>query len=61
MIKNDYNYKLLDENLTPTIYTEMHDLLNGVMSDHILQRAYINKQFYLRSDTCAIGHRNVLL
>ena len=61
MIKHDYDYKLSDDDLTPAVYAEMHDLLNAVMSDPILQRADINKRFYLRSDACAIGHGNVLL
>ena len=37
----DYNSYLPEIALTPSIYAEMNNLLNTIMSDHILQQAEI--------------------
>ena len=39
----------------------MHSILDAVMLDPILQRADINKRFYLRTDVCTIWYGNALL
>ena len=61
MVKSDHNHKISTVDLTPAILAERNDLLDAVMSDHILKRAVINKRFYLQTNACSIGHSNVLL
>lgn len=61
MVKYNYNHKLLDEYLAPTVYEEMKDILDTVMSEPILQQADINKIFYLHTDVCVVCHGNVIL
>lgn len=61
MANHDYNNRLTTEDITPQIHDEMLDLLNVVLSDHILQWADIKKWFYIRTDVCSRSHGNVLL
>ena len=61
MSQYDYNDYLPESTFTPAIHVEMHDLLNAITSDPIVQRVDIKKRFYLRIDACAKGYGNILL